>query len=172
VVKPPTGRIFNAREERFGRYFEELEVGDRFDHWPGKTLTDAENQIFCLLTMSVSPVHNDAVYAAEEMEGGKNLIVGTYVYALLLGMSVPEISGKAIANLGVESLRHLKPTYAGDTLYAQSTVVERRLSRSRPGQGIVTVETTGRNQRGEIVCRFTRSVLVPCRAESTEGGQP
>lgn len=157
------GRVFKAREERFGRYFEELEVGDRFEHWPGKTLTDAENQIFCLLTMSASPVHNDAAYAAEEMEGGRNLIVGTYVYALLLGMSVPEISGKAIANLGVENLRHLKPTYAGDTLYAQTTVLGRRLSRSRPGQGIVTVETTGRNQRDETVCEFTRSVLLPCR---------
>jgi acyl dehydratase len=168
MVTPPEGRVFNAREERFGRYFDEFEVGDRFEHWPGKTVTDAENQIFCLLTMSVSPVHNDAVYAAEEMEAGRNLIVGTYVYALLLGMSVPEISGKAIANLGVENLRHLKPTFAGDTLYAHSTVMGRRPSRSRPQQGILTVETTGRNQRGEVVCQFTRSVLLPCR---TKGGR-
>jgi acyl dehydratase len=167
-------RVFKAREERFGRFYEDLRVGDRFEHWPGKTITEADNHLFCLLTMAASPLHVDAVYAAREMEGGRNLVVGTYVYALLLGMSVPDISGLAIANLGVRELKHLRPTFHGDTLYAATEVIERRMSRSRPGEGIVHVRTAGRNQRDEVVCEFERGFLVQTR-ESTireAGGHP
>ena len=147
----------------FGRYLEELEVGDVYRHWPGKTVTEADNHLFCCLTMATSPIHTDAHYASERMDGGRNLVVGTYVYALLLGMSVPDVSGKALAALGTTELRHLRPVHHGDTLYAETTVLRRRPSKSRPDAGIVAVETRGANQDGEVVCRFERSFLVPRR---------
>jgi len=163
-MSEPSGRVFDARESGFGRYFDELEVGDLYRHWPGKTLTEADNHLFCLLTMAASPIHLDREYAAAHVAGGENLIVGTYVYSLLLGMSVPDISGKAVANLGVRELRHVAPMVAGDTLYGESLVTAKRPSASRAGEGIIEVETTGRNQRGEIVCTYTRSVLLPMRS--------
>lgn len=158
------GRLHSAREERFGGFLEDYEPGDRFQHWPGKTVTEAENHLFCLLTLAASPVHVDANYASTEMEGGRNIVVGTYVYALLLGMSVPDISGRAIANLGVEELRHSAPLFHGDTLYGATEVLSVRVSRSRPGQGVLTVRTTGTNQDGIVVCTFTRSALLPRRS--------
>lgn len=163
-------RVFEARERRFGGFLEDYEVSDRYVHWPGKTITESEVHHFCLLTMAASPVHVDREYAAEEMEWGKNLVVGTYVYSLLLGMSVPDISGRAIANLGVDKLRHLAPLFYGDTLYGESVVTETRPSQSRPDAGILGVETRGRNQRGETVCTFSRSVLLP-RSNGTERSQ-
>ena len=103
------------------------------------------------------------------MPGGQNIVVGTLVYAVLLGMSVPDVSGKAIAALGTDKLRHVLPVHAGDTLYAESEVIALRESRSRPGTGIVTVKTEGVNQRGEVVCDFERSVLLPSRAYDASG---
>lgn len=154
-------RSYDAREERFGRYFDEFEVGDVYHHWPGKTITRGEENSFCLLTMAASPVHVDAHYAAREMLGGRNLVVGTYVYALLVGMSVPDTSGKAIAALGTDRLRHIAPLHHGDTLYGESTVVALRESASHPGAGIVTIETRGRNQDETVVCEFRRAFLAP-----------
>jgi acyl dehydratase len=151
----------DARAERFGRDFEEFIVGDVFRHWPGRTITEAEDHLFCMLTSAVSPVHVDAHYASKEMAGGRNLVVGTFVYATLLGMSVPDTSGKAIAALGTERLCHVAPLYHGDTLYGETTVIEKRRSRSRPDAGIVTIDTVGRNQEGVVVCEFRRSFLVP-----------
>ena len=147
--------------DRFGRYLEEFAVGDVFRHWPGKTVTESEHHLFCCLTMAVSPIHTDAHYAEHEMASGRSLVVGTYIYALLLGMSVADTSGKALAALGTRELRHVRPVHHGDTLYAESTVVEARPSRSRPDAGVVTLETRGTNQRGEVVCEFQRSFLVP-----------
>jgi acyl dehydratase len=158
--------IHDAREDRFGRYFEEFTVGDVYRHWPGRTITEAEDHLFCMLTMAASPIHVDAHYAATEMEGGRNLVVGTFVYAALLGMSVPDTSGKAIAALGTEQLRHVAALHHGDTLYGESTVVETRRSRSRPTSGIVTIETRGYNQEQTPVCEFRRSFLVPLRDAS------
>lgn len=157
------GTVHDAREERFGRLYEDLVPGDRFRHWPGKTVTEADDHLFCLLTMSASPIHVDAHYAAAEMPGGRNIVLGTYVYALVAGMTVADLSGRAVANLGVEQLRHLAPVHHGDTLYAHSIVTSRRLSVSRPGQGIVTVESWGENQDGERTIEFRRSFIVPCR---------
>ena len=157
-------RVFDAREGRFGRAYEEFTVGDVYRHWPGKTITEAEDHLCCLMTMAASPVHVDAQFASEEMEGGRNLVVGTFVYALLLGMSVPDTSGRAIAAFGTESLRHTAPLYHGDTLYGETEVVEKRLSRSRPGTAVVTIETRGRNQDGVVVCEFRRSFLLPTGA--------
>jgi acyl dehydratase len=141
----------------FGRYLEELEVGDVYRHWPGRTVTEADNHLFCCLTMATSPLHTDAHYASERMDGGRNLVVGTY-------MSVPDVSGKAVAALGTTELRHLRPVHHGDTLYAETTVLRSRVSTSRPDAGVVAVETRGSNQDGEVVCRFERTFLVPRRA--------
>lgn len=156
-------RTVNAREERFGRYLDEFETGDVFQHWPGKTVTEADDHLFCLLTMAASPLHIDRHFAATEMPDGRNIVVGTYIYSLLLGMSVPDISGRAIANLGLSELRHLAPLFHGDTLYGETEVLSTRLSKSRPGEGILTVRTDGFNQDRLKVCTFTRSVLLPVR---------
>jgi acyl dehydratase len=155
--------VHDAREDRFGRYFGEFEVGDVYRHWPGHTITEAEDHLFCMLTRAASPVHVDAHYAKTEMADGRNMVVGTFVYSLLLGMSVPDTSGKAIAALGTESLRHLAPLYHGDTLYGETSVLEKRISNSRPGAGIVTIETRGLNQDRTQVCEFRRSFLVPIK---------
>ena len=148
---------------QFGRTYEEFEVGAVYRHWPGKTVTEYDDHLFCLLTMNHHPLHLDAHYAEETTEFGRNVVVGNYIYSLLLGMSVPDVSGRAIANLEVESLKHAKPTFHGDTIYARTTVVEVVESRSKPDRGVVTVETIGENQRGEVVCEFRRKVLVPKR---------
>jgi len=157
------GRLFSARERRFGGYLEDYEPGDVFRHWPGKTITEAEDHMFCLLTMAASPLHIDRNFAEAESEFRRNIVVGTYIYALLLGMSVPDISGRAIANLGLSELRHLAPMFHGDTLYGQSEVLLVRPSASRPAQGVLRVRTDGFNQDGLQVCTFTRAVLLPRR---------
>lgn len=153
----------DARAERFGRSFEEFVVGDVFRHWPGRTITEAEDHLFCLLTMAASPVHLDANFAESELAGGRNLVVGTFVYATLLGMSVPDTSGRASAALGTERLRHVAPLHHGDTLYGESTIVEARVSASKPGLGVVTIDTRGYNQERTLVCEFRRSFLVPAK---------
>lgn len=166
------GRVHHARDHRFGGYLEDYEPGDTFVHWPGKTITQSEDHLFCLLTMAVSPLHTDVHFAETELDGGRNVVVGTFVYSLLLGMSVPDISGRAIANLGADELRHIAPVHHGDTLYGETTVVGVRRSASRPTAGILTVETTGFNQRHEIVCTFQRSVMIPCRPGGRDGESP
>ena len=116
---------------QFGRSYEEFEVGATYKHWPGKTVTEFDDHLFSLLTMNHHPLHLDRHYAEETTQFGKNVVVGNYVYSLVLGMSVPDISGKAIANLEVESLRHVAPTFHGDTIYAESRVLDKRESTSR-----------------------------------------
>lgn len=156
--------------ETFGRYFEEFEVGDVYEHRPGKTVTEADNHLFTLLTLNTHPLHFDAEYA-KATEFGKNLVVSTYTLSLLIGMSVSDCSQKAIANLGMDEVRFTAPVFAGDTLYAESEVLAKRASRSRPGQGIVTIRSAGRNQRGEIVCTFHRDMLIPGRGHAVEDRQ-
>lgn len=158
-------RIHDARDDRFGGYLDDYIVGDIYRHWPGKTITEAENHLFCLLTLANSPIHTDRQYAQEETIFGRNVIVGTYVYSLLLGMSVPDISGRALANLGVRDMKHHAPMFAGDTLYGESTILEVRASSRSNGRGVLTVVTRGTNQSGELVCSFERSVLIPCRTD-------
>jgi acyl dehydratase len=157
------GRVISARDTRYGGYLEDYEVGDIYRHWPGKTITEAEDHMFCLLTMAASPLHVDRKYGETESEFGRNVVVGTFVYSLLLGMSVPDISGRAVANLGVSDLRHLAPLFHGDTLYGLTEILSVRPSASRPGQGILTVRTDGVNQDDRKVCSFTRAVLLPRR---------
>ncbi|GGL13348.1 MaoC family dehydratase [Planomonospora parontospora] len=154
---------------RFGRTYEEFEVGAVYRHWPGKTVTEYDNHLFCLLTMNHHPVHLDDNYAATT-DHGRNLVVGNYVYSLLIGMSVPDVSGKAIANLEVESLRHVAPTFHGDTIYGETTVLDRRRSASKEDRGVVSVETRGHKQDGTLVCVFRRKVMVPTAVYLKERG--
>ena len=170
------GRVFDARERRYGGFLEDYEIGDEYRHWPGKTITAAGNHLFCLLTMAASPLHVDDVYSTRR--GGpfvRAVVVGSYVYSLLLGMSVADISGRALANLGTHELRHTAPVYPGDTLYGSSVVVKVRPSHSRPDVGILTVRTTGRNQNGVEVASFLRTVMLPSRSREGKiagGGAP
>ena len=146
---------------QFGRYYEEFEVGAVYRHWPGKTVTEYDDHLFCLLTMNHHPLHMDAHYAESASQFKRNVVVGNYIYSLLLGMSVPDVSGKAIANLEIESLRHVAPTFHGDTVYGETTVLDKRESSSKPDRGVVAVETRGYNQDGTLVCVFRRKVMVP-----------
>jgi acyl dehydratase len=146
---------------QFGRYFEEFEVGAVYKHWPGKTVTEYDDHLFCLLTMNHHPLHIDAHYAETQTDFGRNVVVGNYIYSLLLGMSVADVSGKAIANLEVESLRHVAPTFHGDTIYGETTVLDKRESASKSDRGVITVETRGYKQDGTMVCVFKRRVMVP-----------
>jgi acyl dehydratase len=146
----------------FGRYLEEFKVGDVYKHWPGRTITESDDMLFCMLTMNHHPLHIDANYAAGT-QFGRNVVVGNLIVDIALGMSVAEVSGKAIANLGFDKIEFLAPTFHGDTIYAETTVLDVRESESKPDRGVVTVETKATNQRDEIVMRFRRSVLVPRR---------
>src|SRR3954454_6960829 len=148
----------------YGRYLEEFEVGAVYKHWPAKTVTEADDHLFCLLTMNHHPLHINDVYAGES-EQGRNVVVGSLVYSLALGMSVGDVSGKAIANLATEELVHPAPVFHGDTLYAESEVLEVRPSQSKPDRGVVRVRTDVYNQRNELVATFKRAVLVPRRPE-------
>src|SRR5271154_5341137 len=118
-------------ERPFGRYFEEFEIGDVYRHWPGKTITEADDHLFCLITMNHHPLHTDSWYAEHDAPQGRNVVVGNLVYSLALGMSVPDVSGSAIANLEVERLVHRSPTFHGDTIYAESRVLDVSPSRSK-----------------------------------------
>lgn len=153
--------------ETFGRYFEDFTVGDVYEHRPGKTVTEYDNHLFTLLTLNTHPIHFDAEYAGAS-EFKRNLVVSTYTLALLIGMSVTDCSQKAIANLGMDQVKFTTPVFAGDTLYAESEVLAKRESSSRPGQGIVTIRTIGKNQRGEMVATFERNMLIPGRGQSVE----
>jgi len=159
---------------QFGRYFEEFEVGDVYRHWPGKTITEYDDHLFCAITYNQHPLHSDRHYAEQATQFGKNVVVGNLVYSLVLGQSVPDVSGKAIANLEVESLKHANPTFHGDTIYSETRVLDKRASSSKPDRGIVTVETIGYKQDGTVVCEFRRKVLVPKRehAGDDQPGRP
>ena len=147
----------------YGRYLEEFEPGAVYKHWPAKTVTEAEDHLFCLITMNHHPLHINDVYAARSQQG-RNVVVGPLVYSLALGMSVSDVSGKAIANLETEELRHLEPVFHGDTLFCESEVLEVTPSRSKPDRGIVRVWTRVFNQDGVLVTEFKRLVLVPRRS--------
>jgi acyl dehydratase len=144
----------------YGRFLEEFEVGAVYKHWPAKTVTEGDDHLFCLLTMNHHPLHINDVYAAQSQQG-RNVVVGPYVYSLALGMSVSDISGKAIANLATEELSHPNPVFHGDTLFAETEVLEVKPSASKPDRGIVRVHTRVFNQDGVLVAEFKRLVLVP-----------
>src|SRR5450631_379067 len=144
----------------YGRYLEEFEVGAVYKHWPAKTVTEADDHLFCLITMNHHPLHVNDVYAKASQQG-RNVVVGPLVYSLALGMSVSDVSGKAIANLATEELKHPAPVFHGDTLYCESEVLEKKESKSKPDRGTVKVHTRVLNQDGVLVAEFKRLVLVP-----------
>ena len=153
--------------ESFGRYYEDFTIGDIYEHRPGRTISEADNTWFTLLTMNTHPMHFDAEYA-KHSEFGRCIVCSPLTVALMVGMSVTDVSQKAIANLGWREIRLPAPVFAGDTLYAESEVLELRESKSRPQAGLVTVCTTGRNQHGTVVCSFERTILVAKRGHSVE----
>jgi acyl dehydratase len=153
--------------ETFGRSYEDFAVGDVYEHRPGRTISEADNTWFTLLTMNTHPLHFDAEYA-KATEFGRCVVASPFTLAVLVGMSVSDVSQKAIANLGWREIRMTAPVFAGDTLYAESEVLEMRASAKRPDAGIVTVRTTGRNQKGEVVCVFDRTILVARRGAGPE----
>ncbi|MCU4162537.1 MaoC family dehydratase [Marinilabiliaceae bacterium A049] len=131
-------------------------------HWPGKTITESDNNLFSLLTMNHHPVHIDQYYASNEQHG-KVLVVGTLVFSLTVGLTVRDISGKAIANLNYSEVLHKGPVHIGDTLYAETEVLDVRPSKSKQDRGVVKVTTKTFNQNEELVLLFTREVLVKRR---------
>jgi itaconyl-CoA hydratase len=153
--------------ETFGRYFEDFAVGDVYEHRPGRTVTQADNTWFTLLTMNTHPLHFDEEYG-KASEFGRCLVASPLTLSILVGMSVTDVSQKAIANLGWREIRLPAPVFPGDTLYAESEVLEARESKSRPEAGLVTVRTSGRNQDGVVVCTFERTILVAKRGHSVE----
>lgn len=146
--------------ESFGRYFEQFDVGDVYEHRPGRTISEADNTWFTLLTMNTHPLHFDAEYA-KASEFGKVLVSSPLTLSIIVGMSVSDISQKAIANLGWTNIQLPHPVFVGDTLTAESQIVDKRESKSRPTAGIVRVNTTGFNQHKTVVCTFERSILIP-----------
>lgn len=157
----------NRYRESFGRYYEEFEPGDVYEHRPGRTVTATENTWFTLLTMNTHPLHFDERYGAAS-EFGRTLVASPFTLALLVGMSVSDVSQKAIANLGWKEIRLPHPVFAGDTLYAETEVLDKRVSRSRPEAGVITVRTIGRNQDGVVVCEFERTMLIPKRGHAVD----
>jgi itaconyl-CoA hydratase len=153
--------------ETFGRYFEDFIAGDIYEHRPGRTLSEADNTWFTLLTMNTHPLHFDAEYG-KASEFGRCVVSSPLTVAIIVGMSVSDVSQKAIANLGWREIRMTHPVFAGDTLYAASEVLDKRESKSRPTAGIVTVKTIGTNQAGVVVCEFDRTILIAKRGHSVE----
>lgn len=153
--------------ETFGRYYEDFVVGDVYEHRPGRTISETDNTWFTLLTMNTHPLHFDAEYG-KASEFGKCIVASPLTLAILVGMSVTDVSQKAIANMGWKDIRMTAPVFAGDTLYGESEVLEKRESKSRPTAGLVTVRTIGKNQDGKIVCEFERTVLVAKRGHAVE----
>ncbi|MGQ0664083.1 MAG: MaoC family dehydratase [Pseudomonadota bacterium] len=155
----------NRYREDIGRCFEDFTVGDVYEHRPGRTISEADNTWFTLLTMNTHPLHFDAAFAAHS-EFGKIVVNSLLTLAIVTGMSVSDVSQKAIANLGWTDIKLVAPVFVGDTLYAESEVIDKRESESRPTQGLVTVRTTGKKADGTVIMTFERTVLVPKRGQA------
>ena len=153
--------------ESFGRYYEDFEIGHIYQHRPGRTISETDNTWFTLLTMNTHPLHFDAEYA-KASEFGRPLVNSAFTVALVVGMSVSDVSQKAIANLGWKEIKLPAPVFVGDTLYGESAVLDKRESNSRPTAGIVTVKTFGKKSDGTIVCEFDRTMLIPKRGHGVE----
>ena len=147
------------KKDTFGKYFEDYIKGDIYKHWPGKTITEGDNNLFTLLIMNHNPLHIDKKYC-EGTEYGQILVVGTLVFSLVAGMSVSDISGKAIANLDYENITHDGPVFIGDTIYAETEILETHESKTKLDRGIIYVETKAFNQNGEKVLTFRRHALI------------
>ena len=147
---------------KLGNYFEDFVVGDLIKHSLSKTIFESDNNLFSLLTMNHHPVHTNVDYALKNQHG-KLLVVGTLIFSLVVGMTVTDISGKAIANLVYEEIEHLAPVYIGDTIYARTKILSKKESKTKNDRGIIMVETFGYNQNNIDVIKFRRSVLIKKR---------
>ncbi|WP_104118192.1 MaoC family dehydratase [Arthrobacter sp. B1805] len=146
--------------EQRGLYFDELEVGAVYAHRPGRTLTEADNVLFTTLTMNTQALHLDAAWSAEQ-PFGQRLVNSMLTLATLVGQSVTQLTqGTIVAQLGLTDVAFPKPLFHGDTLYTETEIIAVRPSSSRPGQGVVSMSHTGRNQHGDVVATATRSVLM------------
>tara|TARA_A100001037_G_scaffold159225_1_gene143556 strand:+ start:669 stop:1187 length:519 start_codon:yes stop_codon:yes gene_type:complete len=153
--------------ESYGRYFEDFGVGDIYEHRPGRTISESDNTWFTLLTMNQHPLHFDAEYGAQS-EFGQNIVNSCLTLAIVTGMSVSDVSQKTVANLGWDNVRLTAPVVVGDTLYAESEVLEKRESKSRPTQGIVRIRTLGLKADGTQVMSFERAMLIPFRGHAVD----
>ena len=147
------------KQSILGLYYEDFIVGEEIKHSLSKTIFESDNNFFSLLTMNHHPVHTNLDYA-QENQHGKILVVGTLVFSLVVGMTVPDVSGKAIANLGYEDVKHLNPVFINDTVYAKTKILDKYDSKTKTDRGIVYVETIGYNQDGQDVISFRRKVLI------------
>lgn len=145
-----------------GLYYEDFIVGSEIRHALSKTIFESDNNFFSLLTMNHHPVHTNLDYAVKSQHG-KILVVGTLVFSLAVGITVPDISGKAIANLGYEEIRHLNPVFLNDTIYVRSKILDKRESKKKRDRGILYVESIAYNQDGIDVLSFKRNVLIKVR---------
>ena len=146
--------------EAFGSWYEDYQVGDIYKHWPGRTVNEYDDTLFSMITMNHAPLHIDEHYMSGS-QFGQRLVNGLFVISLVVGMTVREISGKAIANLEYESVKHLGPTFHGDTIYAETEILEKRESRSKNDRGILYVETRAWNQKDETILTLRRRVMIP-----------
>lgn len=153
--------------ESYGRYLEDFTVGDVYEHRPGRTITESDNTWFTLLTMNQHPLHFDKEYGAKS-EFGQVLVNSCLTLSLVTGMSVSDVSQKTIANLGWREVKLSGPVFVGDTIYAESEVLDIRQSESRPHQGIVTIATRGLKQDGSQVISFERAMLIPERGHAVD----
>ncbi len=153
--------------ESFGRYLEDFTVGDVYEHRPGRSITETDNTWFTLITMNQNPLHFDKEYAAKS-EFGKPLVNSCLTLSIVVGMSVSDLSQKAIANLGWDKIQLTAPVFVGDTIYAESEVLTVRDSKSRPNQGIVTVRTTGKKADGTVFMTYERSMMIPKRGHGID----
>lgn len=149
-----------------GKYYEDLEVGQIFDHPNGRTITETDNVLFSAMTMNTQPLHLNEDYASRT-EFGTRIVNGLFTLGLAVGLTVADLTeGTLVANLGYDNVRHPRPVFHGDTLYVRTEVIERRTSASRPDNGIVRLRHTGRNQKGENVLVFERACLMKMRPAS------
>ena len=142
-----------------GHFFEDFVVGEEIQHALSKTIFESDNNFFALMTMNHHPVHTNQDYASKNQHG-RILVVGTLVFSLAVGITVPDVSGRAIANLDYESIRHLAPVFVGDTIYVRTKVLDKRESKSKVDRGVVYVESIASNQDGVDVLSFRRHVLI------------
>lgn len=150
-----------------GHFYDDFIVGEQIEHPLSKTIFESDNNLFSLLTMNYHPVHTNVEYAKNNQHG-KILVVGTLVFSLVVGITVPEISGKAIANLEYESINHLKPVFLGDTIYARTKILDKYESRTKADRGIVYVETIAFNQNNVDVLKFRRKVLIKKKSNGNQ----
>jgi acyl dehydratase len=141
-----------------GKYYDDLTPGDHIRHSLGRTVTEADNTLFCALTMNTQPLHINAHFA-EQSQFGQRIVNGIFTLGLVVGLTVPELTeGTIVANLGYERVQHPNPVFHGDTIYVETDVLSKRNS-SKPDRGVVTLKHTGKKQDGTVVCELERAIL-------------